>query len=143
MTAQIISNLTQNTVKEDLQDQNEKLLIDREILESHIKEIITADLDTPDLLAYLFVKFKQAIENGAQSASQINETLQVAIELTYLYTEAHAAALKLYILYQQGELLVRDYPLALINAAIDKSQANDEFEFETSNQPNEETDSKE
>jgi hypothetical protein len=128
---------------EDLQDHNENLLIDRETLESHIKGIITADPEAPDLLAHLLVKLKRAVENGIRQASQINETLQVAIELAYLHTEAHSAALRLYTLYQQGELLVQDFPLALINAAIDRSRVGEEFESETNNQPNEKTDSKE
>ena len=128
---------------EDLQDDDENLLIDREMLELHIRGIATAAPDAPDLLAHLLVKLKKAVENGIRQASQINETLQVAIELAYLYTEAHAAALKLYTLYQQGELLVRDFPLALINAAIDRSQAGEEFESATTDQLNEKGDSKE
>jgi hypothetical protein len=128
---------------EDLQNHDEDLLIDREILGSHIKRIVTADPDAPDLLAYLFVKFKRAIENGIQPVSQIKETLQVAIELTYLHTEAHAAALKLYLLYRQGELLIQDFPLALINAAINRSRGGDESKSRTNNQPNEKADSKE
>jgi len=128
---------------EDLQDDDKNLLIDREILESHIRGIATAAPDAPDLLVHLLVRLKRAVENGIRQASQINETLQVAIELAYLYTEAHAAALKLYTLYQQGELLVRDFPLALINAAIDRSQAGEEFESATTDQLNEKGDSKE
>ena len=126
-----------------LQDNDEDLLIDREILDSHIKGIVTADSDAPDLLAHLFVKLKRALENGIQTTSQINQTLQVAIELTYLHTEAHAAALKLYTLYQQGELLIQDFPLTLINAALERSRASDEFNQETNKRHNEKPDPKE
>lgn len=38
----------------------------------------------------------------------------------YLYTDAHRAALKLYILSLEGILKPKDEPLNLINAAIER-----------------------
>jgi hypothetical protein len=128
---------------EGLQNHEEDLLIDREILESYIRMIVNADPDAPDLLAHLFVKFKSGLENKLYPPSQICETLKVAIELTYLHTKAHAAALKLYTLYQQGELLIQDYPLSLINAAIERSTVRDELKGEISKPLNEESNSEE
>ena len=130
-------------VMRDLQNHEDDLLIEREILESYIQGILTADPDTPDLLAHLFVKFKRAIEDELRPANQVSETLKVAIELTYLHTKAHAAALELYTLYQQGQALVRDFPLELINAAIERCKMNHEFKCEANEPPDEESDSEE
>ena len=47
--------------------------------------------------------------------------LLTAIELAYLYTDAHAAALRLYRLSLAGHLKVKDEPVRLINAAIKRS----------------------
>jgi hypothetical protein len=128
---------------ENLENNEENLLIDLEILESYIKLILTADPDAPDLLAHLLVKLKKAIEIELQPQNQISDTLNVAIELTYLHTKAHTAALKLYTLYQRGELMIQDYPLELINAAIERSRPGDEFNCEADKKANGETDSEE
>jgi hypothetical protein len=128
---------------EEAQDREENLLIDREILESFIERILNCDPDTPDLLAHLFVKFQRAIEDQQQPTNRITNTLKVAIELIYIRTDAHAAALKLYLLYQQGHLLVKDYPLDLINAAIERSSAGDKVKGETNQIATEEKDSEE
>jgi hypothetical protein len=128
---------------ENPDDDEEDLVIDREILESFIKRILTADPDAADLLAHLFVKFKKALGTDLQQASQLSETLRVAIELIYLQTEAHTAALELYNLYQRGELLIRDYPLDLIHGAIERSKAANRPEDDIDEQPKEESDSEE
>src|SRR4051812_5861728 len=80
-------------VMRDLQNHEDNLLIEREILEYDIHAILTADPDAPNLLAHLFIKLKRAIENELRPASQISDTLKVTIELTYLHTKVHAAAL--------------------------------------------------
>jgi hypothetical protein len=41
----------------------------------------------------------------------------------YLYTDAHKAALKLYVLSLAGELKPQDEPLNLINAAIERGKS--------------------
>jgi hypothetical protein len=127
----------------DLQNHEDNLLIEREILEYDIHAILTADPDTPDLLAHLFIKLKRAIENELRPANQVSETLKVAIELTYLHTKAHAAALELYTLYQQGQALVGDFPLNLINAAIERCKMDHEFKCEANEPPDKENDSEE
>src|SRR5436305_11375798 len=116
-------------VMRDLQNHEDDLLIEREILEYDIHAILTAVPDAPDLLAHLFIKLKRAIENELRPANQVSETLKVAIELTYFHTKAHAAALELYTLYQQGQALVGDFRLNLINAAIERCNMNDEHEW--------------
>ena len=44
------------------------------------------------------------------------------IELIYLHTDAHKAALKLYVLSLEGQLKPQDEPLQLINAAIERGK---------------------
>jgi hypothetical protein len=58
-------------------------------------------------------------------------------------TVNRSAALMLYTLYLQGELLIKDYPLDLINAAIERSTVSDEFICETSMPLKEESNSSE
>jgi hypothetical protein len=128
---------------ENPDDDEEDLVIDREILASFIKRILAADPDAADLLAQIFGKFKKALGTELQQASQLSETLRVAIELIYLQTEAHTAALELYNLYQRGELLIYDYPLDLIHGAIERSKAANRSEDDIDEQPKEESDSEE
>ena len=44
------------------------------------------------------------------------------IELLYLHTTAHKAALKLYVLSLEGNLKPQDEPLNLINAALERGR---------------------
>ncbi len=54
---------------------------------------------------------------------QASQTLLNAIELIYPYTNAHKAALKLYVLSLEGKLKPEDEPLNLINAAIERERS--------------------
>ena len=49
---------------------------------------------------------------------QASRTLLEGIEFIYLYTNAHKAAVKLYVLSLEGNLKPEDEPLNLINAAL-------------------------
>ncbi|MDT4895245.1 MAG: hypothetical protein QOH25_322 [Acidobacteriota bacterium] len=53
---------------------------------------------------------------------QASKTLLNGIELIYLHTSAHKAALKLYVLSLEGKLKPQDEPLNLINAAIERGR---------------------
>jgi hypothetical protein len=44
------------------------------------------------------------------------------IETIYLHTDAHKAAVKLYVLSLEGNLKVQDEPLNLINAALERGK---------------------
>ena len=99
------------------------LLFDREDLASDIEWILSDSPHAPEALARLFVSFKQAIDSGLQGISQTSKALVMAIELVYLHSRAHVAALKLYRLSLEGELKVEDEPVNLINAAIERSTA--------------------
>lgn len=77
----------------------------------------------PEILARLFLNFRQAIESGLRGIQQTSDMLLTAVELIYLRSEAHAAALRLFLLSQQGELKFEDEPLNIISAAIGRSTA--------------------
>ncbi len=54
---------------------------------------------------------------------QASQTLLNGIELMYLHTKAHKAALKLYVLSLEGNLKPGDEPLNLINGAIERGKS--------------------
>lgn len=54
---------------------------------------------------------------------QASRALLDSIELLYLYTDAHEAAVKLYVLSLEGNLKPQDEPLSLINAALERRKS--------------------
>jgi hypothetical protein len=101
----------------------ENLLLDRETFASKIETILGGDPCAPDALAGLFVELRQAIESGLAGINRTRETLAMGVELAYLHTRAHGAAVRLYHLSQEGQLLVQDEPLTLLDAAIERTAA--------------------
>jgi hypothetical protein len=73
-----------------------------------------------EMLARLLFTLKRAIDSGPEGAMRASQTLLNGIEQIYLHTNAHKAALKLYVLSLEGNLKPQDEPLQLINAAIDR-----------------------
>jgi hypothetical protein len=78
-----------------------------------------------ECLARLLFRIRKEIESGPEGAMQASKTLLDGVELLYLHTKAHKAALELYVLSLEGKLKPQDEPLNLINAALErgKSQA--------------------
>ena len=76
-----------------------------------------------ECLAHLLFTIKKAIDSGAEGVIQASQTLSHGIEFMYSYTNAHKAALELYILSLEGNLRPEDEPLQLINAAIERGKA--------------------
>ena len=76
------------------------------------------DAAAVECLARLLFTIKMAIDNGPDGAEQASRALQSGIESAYLYTDAHRAALKLYLLLLTGHLKPQDEPLRLLNEAI-------------------------
>jgi hypothetical protein len=99
----------------------DNLLLDRETLASNIGYILDNDPDAPDILASLFVELRQAIEGGLLGINRARNTLMAAVEITYLHSGSHFAALRLYRLAQEGQLKVEDEPVRLINSAIERN----------------------
>lgn len=65
----------------------------------------------------LFI-LKETIESGPDGVREASEALLANIQSVYLHTNAHKAALKLYLLSLTGHLKPQDEPLQLINEAI-------------------------
>jgi hypothetical protein len=70
----------------------------------------------------LLLTIKKAIDSGAEGVIRASETLSHGIEFMYSYTNAHKAALELYVLSLEGELRPEDEPLNLVNAAIERGR---------------------
>jgi hypothetical protein len=70
----------------------------------------------------LFV-LKGMIEGGAEGVRAAGAAISADIEAAYLHTEAHRAALRLYLLSLTGMLKPQDEPLQLINGAIKRGLA--------------------
>lgn len=76
-----------------------------------------------ECLARLLFLLKKEINSGAEGVIRASEILTAGIELIYLYTDAHKAAVKLYLLSLTGHLKPQDEPLHLINDAIKRGMA--------------------
>src|ERR1700753_4522191 len=97
------------TAKDHLHDE-ENLLFAREVLASDIASILKGDDDTPEALAHLLILLRDAIAGGLDGINRAHGTLRAAVELTFTHSRAHAAALRLYMLSQEGQLKVADEP---------------------------------
>ena len=103
--------------------------------ENHLELLIDEEtwqaIDDPRTAEYiargLFV-IKEAIESGPEGAGEASEVILANIEAAYLHTEAHRAALKLYLLSLTGRLRPEDEPLQLINGAIERGARQVELE---------------
>ena len=101
----------------------QNLLFDGDDLASDIDAILGGSPHAPEVLARLLLSFRRGLGSGLEGVNRTSNTLLAAIGLIYLHSDAHAAALRLYLLSQQGELKFEDEPLNLINAAIGRSTA--------------------
>lgn len=81
------------------------------------------DTAAVELLARLLFTIRKEINSGSAGVKRASEILSNGIEVLYLYTEAHKAAIKLYVLSLEGTLKPQDEPLNLINAAIERSKS--------------------
>lgn len=93
----------------------------REGLEVTIDLVLNADEHAPHFLGQLFTSFRQAIDSGLQGIIETRKALADAIDLIYLHSPEHDAAINLYRLHLEGELRPDDEPLDLINAAIERT----------------------
>jgi hypothetical protein len=108
-------------MKDNRASEGENLLIPREELACDIASILRGDEYSAEALAHLFIIFREAIAGGLEGINRTRETLAAAVELTFTHSRAHAAALRLYLLSQDGQLKVEDEPVRLITAAIERS----------------------
>jgi hypothetical protein len=93
-------------------------LIDREEWTAILEPALCQDAAAVEFLARLLFRIKKAIESGPDGVAQASSALSIGIEAAYLYTDAHKAAQKLYLISLTGQLKPQDEPLQLINEAI-------------------------
>lgn len=110
------------SVADELPEDDEKLIFDQEWLASSIESILKGDEDAPETMARVFISFRDAIRGGLRGMNQLDEALLATIEIIYLQSRAHVAALKLYVLAQEGHVRVEDEPLRVLGAAIARSR---------------------
>jgi hypothetical protein len=95
---------------EDCQD----LLIDEETWQA------IDDPKTAEYIARRLFVIKEAIDGGPDGVRGASDAILANIEAAYLHTEAHRAAVKLYLLSLTGHLKPEDEPLRLIGRAIER-----------------------
>jgi hypothetical protein len=104
-----------------------KIVSDDELVVTHedwaaiLEPVLCQDSAAVECLARLLFIIKKAIETGPDGAAQAGRALLVGIESAYLYTDAHKAAQKLYLLSLTGQLKPQDEPLRVINEAIKRN----------------------
>jgi hypothetical protein len=81
------------------------------------------DPKTADLIARGLFIIKKAIDRGPDGAKEASDAILANIEAAYLHTDAHRAAVRLYLLSLTGQLKPEDEPLRLINGAIERGEA--------------------
>jgi hypothetical protein len=102
-----------------------RLLDDRETWLVFLEATVCKNSIMANTLAHLLFTVKEAIESGDDLEQEIN-TLRDVIEMTYLHTDEHKLALKLYMLHLTGQLKPQDEPLTLLDGAIERGK--DEIE---------------
>ena len=95
-------------------------LADGEDWAAILEPALSQDAAAVECLARLLFRIKRAIDSGPEGAMQASGALLDSIELLYLYTNAHKAAVKLYVLSLEGNLKPQDEPLNLINAVLER-----------------------
>ncbi|HVF43543.1 MAG TPA: hypothetical protein VM936_11055 [Pyrinomonadaceae bacterium] len=80
------------------------------------------DPKTAEYFARVLFVIKEAIESGPEGVREAGEVILANIEAAYLHTEAHRAALALYMLSLTGQLKPEDEPLRVINGAIERGR---------------------
>lgn len=109
------------SLADDRRCAEENLLFPREELAADIASILSGDAHSADALAQLFVILREVIAGGLEGINRTSETLAAATELTFTHSRAHVAALRLYMLSQEGQLRVEDDPVRLLDAAVERN----------------------
>lgn len=97
------------------------LLTDDETWLAILEPELCKDPAAVECLARLLFIIKKEINSGPEGVIRASKILTRGIEFIYQYTDAHKAALELYVLSLGGELKPQDEPLNLINGAIKRS----------------------
>lgn len=98
-------------------------LADTEDWTDVLEPVLCQNAVAAERLAQLLFTIKSAIDSGREGAEQASKMLLEGIETIYLHTNAHKAAVKLYVLSLEGNLKPQDEPLNLINAALERGKS--------------------
>jgi hypothetical protein len=96
------------------------LLADEQTWINILEPELCKDTAAVECLARLLFVIKKEINSGREGVKRASQILSRGIEVSYLYTNIHKAALELYVLSLEGELNPPDEPLNLISAAIER-----------------------
>jgi hypothetical protein len=102
--------------------ERDELLADDQTWLNILEPELCKDVAAVECLARLLFVIKKEINSGNEGVKRASRILSEGIEAIYLYTNAHKAALKLYVLSLEGELKPQDEPLNLVSAAIERSK---------------------
>jgi hypothetical protein len=97
-----------------------ELLADDQTWINILEPELCKDPAAVECLARLLFVIKKEINSGSEGVKRASEILSRGIEISYLYTNTHKAALELYVLSLGGELMPQDEPLNLISSAIER-----------------------
>ncbi len=97
------------------------LLVDEDTWRAILEPSLCEDSAAVELLARLLLTLKKAIDGGPEGAARASRTLLRGVEIIYLYTDTHKAALSLYVLSLTDNLKPQDKPRSLINAALERA----------------------
>jgi hypothetical protein len=120
----IFNKVEQQLLKKSTVITREKteLLADDQTWLNILEPELCKDAAAVECLARLLFVIKKEINSGSEGIKRASRILSEGIEAIYPYTNAHKAALKLYVLSLEGELQPQDEPLSLISAAIERSK---------------------
>jgi hypothetical protein len=97
------------------------LFADDETWANILEPELCKDSVAVESLARLLFIIRKEINSGPEGVLRASEILSNGINVIYLYTDAHKAALELYVLSLGGELKPQYEPLNLISAALEGS----------------------
>jgi hypothetical protein len=99
------------------------LLADDETWLAFLEPGLCEDPSGAQSFAELLFTINEAINRGPDGVKRASDTMLDGIRLVYLFTDAHKAAFKLYLLSLTGHLMPQNEPLILIKGAIERSTA--------------------
>jgi hypothetical protein len=99
------------------------LLADDETWINILEPELCKDSAAVECLARLLFTIRKEINSGSAGVRRASKILSNGIDVVYLYTNAHKAAIELYVLSLEGNLPAQDEPLPLINAAIERGKS--------------------
>lgn len=96
----------------------ESLPVESEQWHKCLESLLSINPVEAEYFARLLFALLKSLESGSEGITQASAALRSGIEAAYLYTEAHKAALELYLLSLEGNLKPQDEPVRLLRAAI-------------------------